>query len=122
MPDIIPQYNEENEYLYMEDGEYKVISKADAEQRGWRVGPGYFEPLKFEKRYSKRMLFGSLSDAEYAIWEQVEAQQTPRRRRMLQEAVELNESDEDFPDLYIAMVAAYGQARADELLEKALLA
>lgn len=122
MPDIVPQYNEENEYLYMEDGEYKVISKADAEQRGWIVAPGYFEPIKFEKRYSKRQLFGSLSDAEYAIWEQVEAQQSPRRRRMLQEAVELNESDEDFPDLYMAMVAAYGQERADELLEKALLA
>lgn len=74
------------------------------------------------RSFSKRLLFGELTDAEYAIWEQVESQQTPRRQRMLREAVELNEADEDYPDLYMAMVAAFGQERADEVLTKAELA
>lgn len=79
-------------------------------------------PRRTDRRFSKRVLFGALTDAEYAIWEQVESQQTPRRQRMLREAVELNEADEDYPDLYMAMVAAFGQERADEVLAKAELA
>jgi hypothetical protein len=66
--------------------------------------------------FSKRRMFLALTDAEYAIFEAIEAQQPARDRRAFAEAADINEADPDFPQFLGLMHAAYGEARTGEIL------
>jgi hypothetical protein len=71
--------------------------------------------------FSKRKLFLALTDAEYAIFEAIEAQQPARDRRAFAEATELNEGDDDWPQFLGLMHAAYGEERMAAILDAAAL-
>lgn len=72
-------------------------------------------------RYSKRRLFGAMTDEQYDLFEQTEASQNKRRRRIFQEAMELSEDDPDWPDFLELMETTYGADEARRLLEFARL-
>jgi len=73
------------------------------------------------RRFSKKKLFESMTDAEYDTWEQIERQQNKRKARMFREASELNDSDPAFKELLGVMTQAFGSARTVALLATAAI-
>lgn len=71
--------------------------------------------------FSKRKFFLALTDAEYETFAKIEAQQSARDRRAFAEAVDLNEADADWPTFFGLLNAAYGEARAAEILKEAAI-
>ncbi len=93
---------------------------AEWEAKGNTIAP-YVAPVEKPqpKRYSKKLLFEAMTEAEYAKFESYETQHSKREARMFREATELNEADEGFAKVLGLMQAAYGEDRAAELLAAA---
>lgn len=93
----------------------RIVSGGNADELLALVKPGQGQP----RRFSKKRLFEAMTDVEYDKWEKAELQQNKRKRRMVEEAVELRENDAAFPELRAVMVAVYGEPRTVELLKAA---
>lgn len=110
-----------------EDGASRMIPAEDwnpewvALEAGGAEIAAYVPPPGPPRRYSKRQLFGAMTDAEYDLFQQAEAQQSERKRAVFRHATELAENDADWSEFLALMTAAYGEARSAELLEAALL-
>jgi len=66
--------------------------------------------------HSKARMFAAMTDAEYAVFAAALAQQSLRVRAIFENAAELLADDPLFAQLAAAMAAAYGAARAAEIL------
>lgn len=69
--------------------------------------------------FSKRKLFGAMTDSQYATFLEHQAQQSPRMPAVFTAATELSESDPDWPQFLELMQGAYGKAEAARLLSEA---
>lgn len=72
-------------------------------------------------RYSKKRLFEAMTEAEYDTFEQTEAQQPAKDRRVFREAQELDAADPGFARFEGLLVQVYGAERAAEMLADAEL-
>ena len=69
--------------------------------------------------YSKRRLFGAMTDAEFARFDTKKKGQSARKQAVFDHSTELVASDPDFPELRGLMVLEFGEARTAELLTAA---
>lgn len=79
------------------------------------------EPSTVPVTYSKAYLFYAMTDAEYATFETVFAQQPARLRAIFAGASVIETDNPLFPTLEALMIASYGAERTAALLHDALI-